>query len=207
MRESVWRICTVGKSKLLLELAQEQHLGYVYDPCQPTSMQRFPNQVLQQIRKIEVACSNELNRMDVNITQLVVNDYCCYEEELKALDLGQYVNLKDLRVGNCCFTRTKMLILQGLPALEKVVIGANSFTKAGYNLNKDGMHPYHHFYLKDCKRLKELKIGCKSFSAFTVCLIANVPSLEVIEMGELKQWSCNFNYASLELKSDSDAIK
>ena len=99
-----------------------------------------------------------------------------------------------------------MLILQGLPALEKVVIGANSFTKAGYNLNKDGMDPNRHFYLNDCQRLKELKIGCKSFSAFTVCLIANVPSLEAIEMGELKKWSCNFTNASLELKSEGTGV-
>ena len=35
----------------------------------------------------------------------------------------------------------------------------------------------------------------------------NVPSLEVIEMGDLNERSCNFFYASLELKSDSQRMK
>ena len=44
-------------------------------------------------------------------------------------------------------------------------------------------NPNHHFYLKDCERVKELKIGCYSFSNYSVCEIENVPSLEVIEIG------------------------
>ena len=34
-----------------------------------------------------------------------------------------------------------------------------------------------------------------------------MPSLEVIEMGEMKGWSRNFWYASLELKSDFQGMK
>ena len=50
-------------------------------------------------------------------------------------------------------------------------------------------------------------MGCYSFSDYSVCEIENVPSLEVIEMGELNKWSANFHYASLELKSDSERMK
>ena len=46
-----------------------------------------------------------------------------------------------------------------------------------------------------------------SFYDYTVCEIENVPSLEVIEMGELNIESWNFYYASLELKSDSQRIE
>ena len=35
----------------------------------------------------------------------------------------------------------------------------------------------------------------------------NVPSLEVIEMGKMKDESYNFIHAPLELKSDSDGMK
>ena len=35
--------------------------------------------------------------------------------------------------------------------------------------------------------VRELKVGCYSFSRFAVCEIANVPSLEVIEMGTLEE--------------------
>ena len=110
-------------------------------------------------------------------------------------------------MGDNCFMKTKELRLIGLHVLERVVIGKHSFTKCTYSPFKDGMTPNHHFYLKDCERLKELKMGCYSFADFTMCVIRNVPSLEVIEIGELNEWSDNFYYASLELKSDDDEMK
>ena len=85
------------------------------------------------------------------------------------------------------------------------MIGEKCFTK-----HKDdyyGNDPSRHFYLKNCERVRELKIGCYSFSDYSVCEIENVPSLEVIEMGELNEESSNFWYASLELKSDSERMK
>ena len=44
-------------------------------------------------------------------------------------------------------------------------------------------------------------MGRYSFSDYSVCQIENVDALEVIEMGKLSEWSGNFHYASLELKS------
>ena len=85
------------------------------------------------------------------------------------------------------------------------MIGRNCFTKHKNNWSKDSTR---HFYLKNCERLRELKMGRYSFSDYSVCEIENVDRLEVIEMGELNQLSCNFLYASkLELKSDSDNKK
>ena len=88
--------------------------------------------------------------------------------------------------------------------LERVVIGKNSFTQCNDNCGYD---PNRRFYLKNCERLKELKIGRYSFSDYSVCEIENVPSLEVIEMGKLNYYSYNFFYASLELKSECDDIE
>ena len=110
-------------------------------------------------------------------------------------------------MGDYCFRETEEIKLIGLQALERVVVGEGSFTKCLYNPNRDEMDPNRHFYLKDCERLKELKIGCESFADYSVCEIENVPSLEVIEMGELNEESWNFQYASLELKSDDDEMK
>ena len=110
-------------------------------------------------------------------------------------------------MGDYCFRKTEELKLIGLNGLERVVIGKYSFTKYGYDAKKDGMDPSRHFYLKNCERLRELKIGCWSFSDYSVCEIENVPSLEVIEMGVLNEWSYNFRYASLELKSDCEIMK
>ena len=109
-------------------------------------------------------------------------------------------------MGDCCFRETEELKLIGLNGLERVVIGKYCFTKLPYNTD-DGMDPNRHFYLKDCEKLRELKIGCYSFSDYSVCEIENVPSLEVIEMGKLNDDGCNFYHASLELKSCCDGMK
>ena len=109
-------------------------------------------------------------------------------------------------MGDWCFQKTEELKLIGLKELERVVIGNHSFIKNGYS-TKEGMNPNHHFYLKNCKRLKELKIGCESFMDYSVCVIENVDSLEVIEMGKLNEFSCNFFYACLELKSEIDGME
>ena len=94
--------------------------------------------------------------------------------------------------------------LIGLHQLERVVIGRNCFTKQKNNAGND---PDRHFYLKDCERLRELKVGVYSFSDYSVCEIENVPSLEVIEIGELNEESECFWCASLGMKSDSERMK
>ena len=62
--------------------------------------------------------------------------------------------------------------------------------------------------MKNCEKLRELKIGRCSFEYYSVCEIENVGSLEVIEMGESKRDSYTFFYtASLKLKSDCSVLR
>ena len=115
--------------------------------------------------------------------------------------------MTSLQVSDNCFSKTEELELVGLNQLERVVIGRKSFTKHLYNANKDGNNPNRHFYLKNCERLRELKIGNKSFMDYSVCEIDNANSLEVIRIGGLTEESVNFFDASLELKSDCERMK
>ena len=128
------------------------------------------------------------------------NDKCYYQ-----LDLSSLTNLKVFEVGDYSFAFVDEVKLIGLNQLKRVLIGTHCFTKHKNCCFADASD--RHFYLKDCERLRELKIDCFSFSDYTVCEIENVPSLEVIEMGEVNEWSWNFKYASLELKSDSQRMK
>ena len=128
----------------------------------------------------------------------------CNDVVHQLLDLSSFSNLKVFEVGDYSFAFVHEVELIGLNRLERVKIGMNSFTK---KKNSDGYDPNRHFYLKDCERLRELKIGCYSFSDYSVCEIENVPSLQVIEIGELNEESYNFFYASLELKSDYERMK
>ena len=149
----------------------------------------------------QVVLNDENPSLHNRIEELIVSNNSCNGKEWSALDLSFMPNLRLLQVGNECFENVKEVKLIGLNQLESVLIGENSFTK---EKNYWGYDPNRHLYLKNCERLKELKIGCYSFSDYTVCKIENVPSLEVIEMGEVNKKSWNFSYASLELKSDSE---
>ena len=106
--------------------------------------------------------------------------------------------LASVFVGNECFENVDEVELVGLSELESVEIGKNSFTK---HKNGAGNYSNGHFYLKDCPKLKSLKMGKHSFSDYTACVIENVDALEVVEMGGLNAYSYNFYSASLELKS------
>ena len=127
-------------------------------------------------------------------------------EEYSVCEIENVGSLELIEVGDECFSNVSKLKLIGMKGLERVLIGQNSFTKCknccpGYNACR-------HFYLKDCERVRELKIGRYSFSDYSVCMIQNVPSLEVIEMGESKRDSYTFFYtASLRLKSDCSVLR
>ena len=132
---------------------------------------------------------------------IIVDNNACNDKCFTALDLSSISNLKVFEVGDYSFAFVEEVRLIGLNQLERVEIGKHCFRKS---IEKN---PNRHFYLKNCEGLRELKMGRWSFSDYSVCEIENVPSLRVIEMGELNEWSSCFYYASLELRSDSERIE
>ena len=134
------------------------------------------------------------------MTEIVV-DNGIGDSELTELDLSRFSQLKRLEIGDYCCMSVNELKLIGLSELERVVIGENSFViRKDEDARKDSNC---HFHLKNCPKLKELRIGRGSFSDYSVCEIENVDALEVIEMGKVYRESSNFRYASLELKGVS----
>ena len=127
---------------------------------------------------------------------MIVDNNACNEKCFTALVVS-FSNLKVFEVGDYSFSFVEEVKLIGLSQLEMVVIGKHSFRRG----TRDD--PNRHFYLKNCPQIRELKMGLDSFCDYSVCEIENVPSLEVIEMGDLNEDSHNFWHASLELKSDS----
>ena len=146
-----------------------------------------------------ISCKRDWDCVDKRIVESIeVSDKCCNEKGLTELDLRGFVNLRELKVGNECFENVNEVKMIGLRELESVEIEMKSFTQHKNDCGKD---PNRHFYLKNCPKLKSLKMGCASFSDYAVCEIENVDALEEIEMGDVGLWSYNFFYASLELKS------
>ena len=139
-----------------------------------------------------ICTMNDLMSLDNSVTRLSVGTNC-NDASLTVLDLSRFLYLRQLVVGNESLMYVNEVKLIGLSELKSVEIGMNSFTKHKYS---DGNDPDRHFYLKDCPKLKSLKVDRYSFSDYTVVEIENVDALEVIEMS-----SNSFYYASLELKS------
>ena len=156
-----------------------------------------------QIEK-RVVLNEENQFLHSHVEELIVENNSCNGPEWTALDLSFISHLRLLEVGDGCFENVKEVKMIALSKLERVVIGMNCFTK---KKNEWGNESNRHFYLKNCERLRELKIGCYSFSDYSMCEIENVPSLEVIEMRDMDKWNYSFCYASLELKSDSQRMK
>ena len=137
------------------------------------------------------------NSLDSTVTEIIVGGGVS-QPGLTELDLSRFSQLKQLEIGSFCFGFVSTLKLIGLSELESVVVGMNSFVedKNSYGGLSEGS-----FYLKDCPKLRSLKIGRYSFNGYTVIEIENVDALETITMGLVKDWSWNFYSASLELKS------
>ena len=159
----------------------------------------------EQLSK-RVVVNEENQFLHNHIEELIVSNNSCNGPEWSALDLSLMPHLRLFEVGDECFENVNEMKLIGLSMLERVVIGRESFTKQKNErlLKSD---PNRHFCLKNCERLRELKIGCDSFCDYSVCEIENMNRLEVIEMEELDERICNFKYASLKLKSDYDGMK
>ena len=186
------RIRSDGCSKLLRVVADRVKSSVSRDS---RSLNVAPFTVIGKpiLKKASIGSMDELIRLDRAIEVIDVKSNGCNEAELKEFDLSRFVNLRELNVGEKCFENVKVVKLIGLKKLERVVIGKDSFK------NFDREKKYQ-FYLKDCERLKELRMGDDSFRNYSVCVIENVPSLEVIEMQGVQFGDINIP-CSLELKS------
>ena len=147
---------------------------------------------------------DELNALDSTVETIIVDSNTCKDESFTILNLTRFVNLRVFEVGDYSFSYVEEVQLIGLSKLERVVIGEYSFS----NLYDPGNADDCQFHLKNCERLRELRIGSRSFVEYNVFDVENVPSLEVIEIGNVNKDSQNF-YATrqFELKSTFHGIR
>ena len=122
-------------------------------------------------------------RVPASTTSVVIRDVDC---TVAQFDFSRYPDLRTLSVGDISCMYVNELKLIGMSKLESVEIGMGSFSLS------DGQ-----LYVKNCPKLRSLKIGESSFNKYNVIEIENVDALEEIVMS-----GSNFWYApSLELKS------
>lgn len=148
-------------------------------------------------RSIYLSPDNEV--LHSRIEELTVKSHCCNSEEWKELDFRGLGSLQQLRIGCNCFNHVTSVIIMDLENLASVHIGSECFRKGSLAAGKTN----NHFHLKNCPKIRELVIKEYAFAYYSVCEIEDVPSLEVISIGERRLCcsGCCFNWSSLELKS------
>lgn len=156
----------------------------------PSIPHHIPNATVHSIE--------EWTSLSSSVTQLIVDCCCCNRDQLTTLDFSNWRALNRIEIGSHSFQFVETVKIVGLNELESVVIGKSCFICEQANEPK----PNHRFTLKDCEKLKELKMGRWCFYEYTTCEIENNPSLEVIEMGEMGYESNVFHFASLTLSSN-----
>ena len=145
---------------------------------------------------------DELNALDSSVESIIVDNNGCNDESFTVLDLTRFTNLRVFEVGDYSFRQVEVVHLIGLSKLERVVIGDSCFeddySGGVYSENNQ-------LVVKNCERLRELRIGGRSFVVYAAFDVENVPSLEVIEIGNVLKDNRNFWTASrFELKSALD---
>ena len=141
---------------------------------------------------------DEFEAMDRRMEVLIVDTHTCNDPSITHLDVSSFKCLRVFKMGENSFAYVKELNLVELEKLERVVIGVNCFSKE----NNSG-----HFSLKNCRQVKELKMGRYSFRGYSTCEIEEDDSLEVIEIGELNEESSNFYGGDCVLRSCCNAMK
>ena len=113
-------------------------------------------------------------------TDLTCNDYEGTEFILKGLP-----KLKSIEIREECFLTTRTFELDGLNALERVVIGRWSFAAVeSFDDVKNSQRTDGNYTISNCAHLKSIQIDDVAFGDYRFFSLMNLPSLESIVMGE-----------------------
>ena len=160
MKDSVERIRSAGKSSLIAELADRVGEGNSLTVNNPSEVNMVPDTVIggkpateNTAGRVIMKNDDDFLLLDENVEVIEVKKGVCNDEVFEEWGMDEYVRLRELIVGDECFQFVKDLRMVGLNALEKVEIGKQCFYKASGGV----------FEMRDCEKLKSVKIGDGSF--------------------------------------------
>ena len=156
------RLRITGKSRYLDELAERAGFALGTSTCSSAQviwssdmfMEVQPVDRLNFLNVVIMKCDDDYYSLDRNVKVIITMKGVCNEAAFDAWNICQYVQLKELIVGDECFQYVKDLKIVGLNELEKMQIGKESFCKT-----RGGA-----FELKDCEALESVQIGDGSFT-------------------------------------------
>ena len=146
------RIRSAGKSSLITKLSDRVGEGRSVPVSNPSEVNVDPITVIGG-KPVIVKNDDDFLLLDENVEVIEVKKGVCNDEVFEEWGMDEYVRLRELIVGDDCFQFVKDLRIVGLNALEKVEIGKQCFYKASGGA----------FEMRDCEKLKSVKIGDGSF--------------------------------------------
>ena len=156
------RIRSAGKSSLIAELADRVGEGRSVPLNYPPEVNMVPDTVIgfasviepvNTVGRVIVKKDDDFVLLDENVEGIEVKNGMCNNEAFDEWSMEEYVRLRELIVGDECFQFVKDLRIVGLNALEKVEIGKQCFCETSGGV----------FEMRDCERLKSVRIGDGSF--------------------------------------------
>ncbi|OAO16939.1 hypothetical protein AV274_1383 [Blastocystis sp. ATCC 50177/Nand II] len=182
----------------------------LFYPFQKWTAWNVTNAGEMALRKTAIISTlEEWNALESITGTVIVNSDSMNDETITSLDFSHVPNLVEFKVGDACFRYVNETAFVGMPKLERLEFGEGSFAVETYahkiaKYDNPQKNTTRAFYLKDCDNVEELVMGRYSFNDYYVCEIENVPSLELIKMGELDagtgaaagRYSWNFFWAN-----------
>ena len=154
------RIRSAGNSDLLVSLVKRVGEGRSVPVDNPSEVNMIPDTVIggkpateNTVGRVIVKCNKDFLSLDEDVEVIEVKNGMCNNEAFDEWSMEEYARLRELIVGDECFQFVKDLRIVGLNALEKVEIGKQCFCKASGGV----------FEMRDCEKLKSVKIGDGSF--------------------------------------------
>ena len=156
------RIRNVGNSDLLVSLVKRMGEGRSVTVDNSSEVNVAPDTVIgfasviepvNTVGRVIVKKDDDFVLLDEDVEGIEVKNGMCNNEAFDEWSMEEYVRLRELIVGDECFQFVKDLRIVGLNALEKVEIGKQCFCKASGGV----------FEMRDCEKLKSVKIGDGSF--------------------------------------------
>ena len=160
---------------------------------------------------IDITLPN-LQQLSTDLEHITIAHASGNTPTITELDFSRFQKATTITIGSHCFNHVTKLTISGLPVLERVKIGLNSFRgtnspQGDYYEDEEGEFQYYNpikaFSLKSCPKVKSLVLENGVMIDAPSCVIEDVPALEEIVMGDMdNKHPCGcFENGSLELKS------
>ena len=173
------RIRSAGKSSMIAELADRVGEGRSAAVDTPSEVNVAPATAIggkllvepvNTAGRVIVKCNKDFVLLGEDVEVIEVKNGMCNNEAFDEWSMEEYVRLRELIVCDECFQFVKDLKIVGLNALEKVEIGKECFCNANGGV----------FEVRDCERLKSVKIGDGSFVSVMSVVFESECCVEVL---------------------------